>query len=87
MNVVMRHRAWGEACGAGSASEWRSGDVFWIIDAVGEQNTVQQCIEELGKTALQGKQVKMLSADGVKLKAIWIERGTAEANEIAGAPR
>ncbi len=42
-------------------NEWRSGDAIWIIDAVGEPKAVQQCIEALTKTALQGKHVKMLS--------------------------
>ncbi len=43
-------------------NEWQSGDVFWIVDAVGERNAVQQCIEALTKTTFQGKQFKMLSA-------------------------
>jgi len=42
-------------------NEWQSGDVFWIIDAVGERNSVQQCIEALIKTAFQGRQIKMIS--------------------------
>ncbi|MGC1587064.1 MAG: toxin-activating lysine-acyltransferase [Rhodomicrobium sp.] len=43
-------------------NEWQSGDVFWIIDAVGERNAVQQCIEALAKTAFQGKEFKALQA-------------------------
>jgi hemolysin-activating ACP:hemolysin acyltransferase len=43
-------------------NEWQSGDVIWIIDALGEPKAVQQCIEALTKTAFQGKQLKMLSA-------------------------
>ena len=42
-------------------NEWQSGDVIWIVDAVGERKAVQQCIEALTKTAFQGKPVKMLS--------------------------
>ncbi len=42
-------------------NEWQSGDVIWIVDAVGEPKAVQQCIEALTKTAFQGKRVKMLS--------------------------
>ncbi len=41
-------------------NEWQSGDVFWIIDAVGEPKAVQQCIEALTKTAFQGKQFKAM---------------------------
>ncbi len=44
-------------------NEWQSGDVFWIVDALGEQKAVQQCIEALTKTAFQGKQFKMLSVE------------------------
>ncbi len=42
-------------------NEWQSGDVFWIIDAVGERNAVQQCIEALAKTVFKGNQIKVLS--------------------------
>jgi hemolysin-activating ACP:hemolysin acyltransferase len=51
-------------------NEWQSGDVIWIVDAVGEQKAVQQCIEALAKTAFQGKPFKMLSLEGGKLTAV-----------------
>ena len=41
-------------------NEWRSGEVIWIVDAVGEPKAVQQCIDGLAKTAFEGKQFKML---------------------------
>ncbi len=44
-------------------NEWQSGDVIWIVDAVGEQKAVQQCIEGLAKSAFQGKQFKMLTTN------------------------
>ncbi len=44
-------------------NEWQSGDVIWIIDAVGEPKAVQECMEALAKTAFQGKQVKMLKSN------------------------
>jgi len=40
-------------------NEWQSGDVFWIIDALGEPKAVQQCIEALVKAAFQGKPFKL----------------------------
>ncbi|MGO9544655.1 MAG: toxin-activating lysine-acyltransferase [Rhodomicrobium sp.] len=43
-------------------NEWQSGDVIWIIDAIGDPKAVQQGIEALTKTTFQGKQFKMLSA-------------------------
>jgi cytolysin-activating lysine-acyltransferase len=46
-------------------NEWQSGDVIWIVDAVGDPKAVQQGIEALGRSAFQGKPYKMLSADVV----------------------
>lgn len=43
-------------------NEWQSGDVFWIVDAMGEPKAIQQCIETLAKTAFQGKPFRMLSS-------------------------
>ncbi len=43
-------------------NEWQSGDVFWIIDTIGELRAVQQCVETLKKTACQGRAAKILSA-------------------------
>jgi hemolysin-activating ACP:hemolysin acyltransferase len=43
-------------------NEWQSGDVIWIIDAVGVPKAVQQCIDALAKTVFKGKQFKMLTA-------------------------
>ncbi len=40
--------------------EWQSGDVIWIVDAVGEPKALQQCIEALTKSAFQGKEFKIL---------------------------
>ena len=41
-------------------NEWQSGDVIWIVDAVGEPHAVKGILEQLGKTAFAGKQVRML---------------------------
>jgi hemolysin-activating ACP:hemolysin acyltransferase len=43
-------------------NEWRSGEVIWIVDAVGEPKAVEQCIDGLAKTAFQGNKFKMLSS-------------------------
>ena len=39
-------------------SEWQSGDVYWIVDAVGEPKAVQECIEALKKTRFPENLVK-----------------------------
>ena len=41
-------------------TEWKSGDHFWIIDAVGEKTVVNQVIAKLAKTAFAGKSFKTL---------------------------
>lgn len=41
-------------------NEWQSGEVFWIVDAVGEPKAVQQCLETLTKTVFLGKQCRVL---------------------------
>lgn len=41
-------------------NEWRSGDVFWIVDAVGHPGVVRKLIGELARNAFGGKQVKIL---------------------------
>ena len=48
-------------------NEWQSGDVYWIVDALGERNSVQQCIEALTRTAFQGKQFKILFPAGSEM--------------------
>ncbi len=51
-------------------NEWQSGDVYWIVDATGEQKAAQQCIAALAKSAFQGKPFKMLSLEGGKLTVV-----------------
>ncbi len=41
-------------------NEWQSGEVFWIIDAAGEQKAVQNCIQVLANSAFKGREFKML---------------------------
>jgi hemolysin-activating ACP:hemolysin acyltransferase len=41
-------------------SEWRSGDIFWIIDAAGDPRMIQNIIGQLAKNIFGEKQFKML---------------------------
>jgi hemolysin-activating ACP:hemolysin acyltransferase len=43
-------------------NEWRSGEVIWIVDAVGEPKALQHCVEGLAKTAFGGQPFKRLTA-------------------------
>ncbi len=47
-------------------NEWRSGDVIWIVDAVGEPKAMQQCVDALAKTAFEGREFKMLKPQANK---------------------
>ena len=46
--------------------EWRSGDILWLVDAVGDGRIVPQFLKQLAETVLKGKDVKVrrLGADG-----------------------
>ena len=39
--------------------EWRSGDVLWLIEAVGDSRAVQQLLKQLVETRFKGRGVKM----------------------------
>ena len=62
-------------------NEWQSGDVFWVVDAVSERNSLQQCIEALAKTALQEKPFKIMQA--VAGRGIAVRQQEASAAEVS----
>jgi hemolysin-activating ACP:hemolysin acyltransferase len=39
--------------------EWRSGDILWLISAVGEARMVPQFLKQLERTAFKGRDVKL----------------------------
>jgi hemolysin-activating ACP:hemolysin acyltransferase len=39
--------------------EWRSGDVLWLIDAVGDPRAVPQLLKQLVETRFKGREVKI----------------------------
>lgn len=43
--------------------EWRSGDILWMVDAVGAPQTVNALLERLGSTAFQNKPFKIRAVD------------------------
>jgi hemolysin-activating ACP:hemolysin acyltransferase len=59
-------------------NEWQSGDIFWIIDAVGQRNAVQHCIEVLKTSTFQGKGFKTLTpSNGGHLAATLIDNSAS----------
>jgi hemolysin-activating ACP:hemolysin acyltransferase len=49
----------GEASLQLKPEEWKSGDILWIMHAAGETRFVRQVVDELMKTTLKGRQVKL----------------------------
>ena len=43
--------------------EWKSGDIIWLVHAAGETRFVRHLVDELTKTTLKGRQVKVLGRD------------------------
>ena len=41
--------------------EWQSGDILWLIDAVGDPRVVPQLLRQLVETAFKGREAKMLA--------------------------
>jgi hemolysin-activating ACP:hemolysin acyltransferase len=48
-------------------NEWQSGDIFWIIDAVGNPQVVRNIMTQLANNAFNGKEFKMLSVANGRL--------------------
>jgi cytolysin-activating lysine-acyltransferase len=64
--------------------EWRSGDVLWLIDAVGEPNAVPHLLRQVEETVFKAREVKMRAVDangrpivGV-LNAIELAKGSIQ---------
>jgi hemolysin-activating ACP:hemolysin acyltransferase len=58
--------------------EWRSGDVLWLIEAVGDSRAVPQLLKQLVETTFKGREVKT-RAPGENGKAI-VQRIAATAS-------
>jgi hemolysin-activating ACP:hemolysin acyltransferase len=43
--------------------EWRSGDVLWLIDAVGEANAIPHLLRQVQETVFKARDVKMRTVD------------------------
>ncbi len=44
-------------------NEWKSGDILWLVDAVGEPQMVQAMLRRMAEKDWQGRQVKMKARD------------------------
>jgi hemolysin-activating ACP:hemolysin acyltransferase len=52
-----------------AADDWRSGDIIWLIDAVGEGESVQQLVGHLRQVAFQGRDVRLRTWTGSNWQA------------------
>jgi hemolysin-activating ACP:hemolysin acyltransferase len=52
--------------------EWKSGDILWLMHAAGETRFVRQVVDELTKTTLKGRQVKVRTYDPVGKSKIQV---------------
>lgn len=43
--------------------EWKSGDILWLLHAAGETRFVRFVVDQLTKTTLKGRQIKVLARD------------------------
>jgi hypothetical protein len=39
-----------------------SGDIIWIVDAVGDPKAIRQCLDSLAKSVHQGKQIRIFAS-------------------------
>jgi cytolysin-activating lysine-acyltransferase len=52
-----------------AAEDWRSGDIIWLIDAVGDGESVQQLVGHLRQVAFKGRDVKLRTWTGSNWQA------------------
>jgi cytolysin-activating lysine-acyltransferase len=59
--------------------EWKSGDILWLVHAAGETRFVKHVVEQLTKTTLKGRQVKVLGRDKDGKSKVHLLESSAEA--------
>jgi cytolysin-activating lysine-acyltransferase len=59
--------------------EWKSGDILWLVHAAGETRFVRHVVDELAKTTLKGRQIKVLGRDQEGKSKIHVLGAAAQA--------
>ena len=59
--------------------EWKSGDILWLMHAAGETRFVRQVVDELTKSTLKGRQVKVRAHDPAGKSKIHVLGVSAQA--------
>ena len=65
--------------------EWRSGEILWMIDAVGSPQTVNALLERLGSTVFLNKPFKLRAIDKEGKRAVKVVQGAEAPAEEASA--
>jgi len=64
--------------------EWRSGDILWLIDAVGDRRVVPGLLKQLADTTLKGREIKVRGrGEGGKVE---VKNLQATLQQAASAP-
>ena len=58
--------------------EWNSGDILWLVHAVGETRFVRYVVDELTKTTLKGRQMKVRARDPAGKSKIHVLGASAQ---------
>jgi cytolysin-activating lysine-acyltransferase len=68
-----------------SPQEWRSGDILWLVDTVGDARVVPQLLKHLQETAFKGRDMKVRVRGEDGKTGIGILRGASE--NVSGSDR
>jgi cytolysin-activating lysine-acyltransferase len=60
--------------------EWRSGDVLWLIDAVGEAKAIPHLLRQVQETVFKARDVKMRTVDANARPIVRLLNATELAN-------
>ncbi len=60
-----------------SQDEWRSGDILWVIDGIGEQQMIQTMLKRKMAKDWAGRQVKMKVRDKTGVMRVGVLSKTA----------
>lgn len=57
--------------------EWRSGDVLWLVDAIGDGKALPQILASLQQTAFKGRDAKMRTVSATGARVVQTLRAAA----------
>ena len=61
--------------------EWRSGDVLWLIDAVGDGNAIPHLLRQVQEMVFKARDVRMRTPDANGRPIVRVLNAPEQANE------